>query len=544
MRSVSAIKSRFARLGKHIGHWPIPTRVPNTSESESTGTRSNSRNARPPDVSKLSSYKSDRVRGNVLADHGDALTDNTKSTPGTAHDKDVSEGNERLSPSELLAKVEMDLKEQGILDSKGRIPGVKRRPVSQHEYQLIQPTAPELTNVKSNPTNQVSGLPWVAEEVHFFARESPSKFPLGFINRGSFGSVFLLRHQSRGDLAALKIVKIGKGESSMLVQEVAALTRVRKHCNRFVLRQPLGVGDVIWTSDTGHLHLLFDLYLGDLHGYSGRQEVIDERLLGLVIAELHSGLSHIHRLGFIHKDLKPDNVLIDRDGHCVIADLGGCDLLPGISPTYPVSRYNAGVITPSYAAPEFYRWDENKRITYTQAVDLWSLGVTLCNLITNTIPKSPVPLSDADDKDDGYSLQAMGLEPDNIQKTLQESACPDGIIGVVIELCRIRHEKRLDLRGLDSRIREHGWDIPLGYYAPFPIDRSKSAVVLPKGPHSINFDAIKSGEDAAGAIAEFDAALTSCGLSVPKLGRFLPDHLMPKGGELQADKATNVLSPP
>jgi serine/threonine protein kinase len=136
-------------------------------------------------------------------------------------------------------------------------------------------------------------------------------------------------------------------------------------------------------------------------------------------------------LGFIHKDLKPDNVLIDRDGHCVIADLGGCDIFPGISPTYSVTTNSPGVITPVYAAPEFYQSDETGQVTYTQAVDLWSLGATLCNLITHTLPKR---LVQRDDEDDGYSPQALGLEPNNIRKTLGEFACPEAVIGVVIEV--------------------------------------------------------------------------------------------------------------
>ena len=150
-------------------------------------------------------------------------------------------------------------------------------------------------------------------------------------------------------------------------------------------------------------------------------------------AKQHSGLAHIHGLGFIHKDLKPDNVLIDRDGHCVIADLGGCDIFPGISPTESVSGRDPGVITPEFAAPELYqRDDKTKRITYTQAVDLWSLGATLCELITHDLPKQLGRPGESEE--DAYSLKALGLEPDNIFATLKSFACPDGIVEVVMEV--------------------------------------------------------------------------------------------------------------
>jgi hypothetical protein len=55
----------------------------------------------------------------------------------------------------------------------------------------------------------------------------------------------------------LKVVKLGQGYSNSFVPEIAALTRLRGRSNRFVVRQPVGVGDVMWTSDSGHLHLLF-----------------------------------------------------------------------------------------------------------------------------------------------------------------------------------------------------------------------------------------------------------------------------------------------
>jgi serine/threonine protein kinase len=86
-----------------------------------------------------------------------------------------------------------------------------------------------------------------------------------------------------------------------------------------------------------------------------------------------------------------------------------------------------------YAAPEFFQRDEGGLIGYSQAVDLWSLGATLCELITHTIPRS-LTRTERDNGDDGYSLQALGLESGNISKTLGQFACPDCIIDVVMEV--------------------------------------------------------------------------------------------------------------
>jgi hypothetical protein len=153
----------------------------------------------------------------------------------------------------------MVLEEHGILpeipDLSSGVPQAKQHRTPQHQ-QPIQPKAPEITNVRSIPTNPVPAIPWIAEEV-LFKNNSRYKCPSGFIDSGSYGSIFLVRHRSKGDLAALKVVKIEKGYSDIHVGEVGALTRIRGKSNRFVVRQPLGVGDVMWTSDSGHLHLLF-----------------------------------------------------------------------------------------------------------------------------------------------------------------------------------------------------------------------------------------------------------------------------------------------
>jgi hypothetical protein len=61
----------------------------------------------------------------------------------------------------------------------------------------------------------------------------------------------------------------------------------------------------------------------------------------------------------------------------------------------------------------------------------------------------------------------------------------------------------------------------------FPVDSTKSAVVLPSGPSSIDEDAMGTAGHAAG-IAEFDTALKELGLSVPKLARFRPQQAKPQ----------------
>jgi serine/threonine protein kinase len=137
-------------------------------------------------------------------------------------------------------------------------------------------------------------------------------------------------------------------------------------------------------------------------------------------------------MGFIHKDIKPDNILIDRDGHCVIADLGGCDLVAGITPDTPVIKRSAGVVTYTYSAPELNEVDETGQVAYTHAVDSWSLGATLCSLITPSLPRIVESSGDAMPK---YSIQALGLDRRNIFATLEKYGCPLNVINIITAVC-------------------------------------------------------------------------------------------------------------
>jgi hypothetical protein len=267
MSSVKAIKSRLARFGRRLEHLHASVRFSKSREIKPTTSNTRAIQPRTSSVSDLSPYNSIEAHrdDNRLNDPQGGPTNNKSGTRTleTGHTNDAvqvtennSEGRNRLYPSALFGRSEVEAGLKVLSDFTDRFSGVLPGRESQR-HQSTQPSSLKVTPVvKSNPTTSISLPPWVAEKVHF-VQEFGHKFPPGFINRGSFGSVFLVRHKSRGDLAALKIVKIGKGDSDFLAKEIAALMRIREGSNRFVLRQPLGVGDVIWTSDSGHLHLLF-----------------------------------------------------------------------------------------------------------------------------------------------------------------------------------------------------------------------------------------------------------------------------------------------
>ena len=90
-------------------------------------------------------------------------------------------------------------------------------------------------------------------------------------------------------------------------------------------------------------------------------------------AELLCGLRYIHSMGLAYRDMKPENVLIDRSGHVVIADFGYVKELEDDGRCY------TKVGTPHYLAPEIL--DMHSNSGYTQAVDWWSWGCVLYEMM-------------------------------------------------------------------------------------------------------------------------------------------------------------------
>ena len=75
--------------------------------------------------------------------------------------------------------------------------------------------------------------------------------------------------------------------------------------------------------DTQHLYIVMDFFPGgDLFSIIEKEEGLDETAVKFYLAEIASGLNDLHCLGFVHRDVKPENVLIAGSGHVRLVDFG------------------------------------------------------------------------------------------------------------------------------------------------------------------------------------------------------------------------------
>ena len=144
--------------------------------------------------------------------------------------------------------------------------------------------------------------------------------PLAIIGRGAFGEVRVCRHKKTKEVVAIKKLKKFEMINKNQVKHVRAE------------RDILTVADNEWVvelkasfQDENHLYLVMEfLQGGDLMTLLIEKEILSEEMSRFYMAEMVLAIESVHNLNYIHRDLKPDNLIIGRDGHMKLSDFGLC----------------------------------------------------------------------------------------------------------------------------------------------------------------------------------------------------------------------------
>lgn len=164
---------------------------------------------------------------------------------------------------------------------------------------------------------------------------------ISMIGRGAFGEVFLVRHRASGAHYAMK--KLPK--KKMMDKGTANHAWSERHV-LVAANHPFVCNLCFAFQSNDHLYLVME-YLagGDLMNLLIARDTLTEEESRFYVAEMVVAIDTIHKLGFIHRDVKPDNMLIDKNGHLKLSDFGLCKSFTVDVDTLPVA-------TMSSSAPE------------------------------------------------------------------------------------------------------------------------------------------------------------------------------------------------
>ena len=115
------------------------------------------------------------------------------------------------------------------------------------------------------------------------------------------------------------------------------------------------------------------------------------------LAEIVLAIEDLHKQNIIYRDLKPENVLIDSEGHIRLIDFGFAKIMKNIKQDR--AKTNCG--TPGYAAPEVMMG-----IEYNYKADIWSIGILMCEMVGGCTPFQSK--EDADSPISSRAKQARG----------------------------------------------------------------------------------------------------------------------------------------
>ena len=209
---------------------------------------------------------------------------------------------------------------------------------------------------------------------------------LSIIGRGAFGEVHVCREIKTGKIYAVKKIKkdvlLEKNQIIHIRSEQQFMSKVKS---------PWIVDLKASFQEDDYLYLIMEFCQGgDFMNLLIKKDILMEEEARFYTAELILAVESIHKLDCIHRDIKPDNILIDKNGHIKLSDFGLAKISEKLvqpqnfknSKNRPTHQKNYSCVgTAYYVAPEVL-----KKTGYSEDIDWWSVGVILFEMLVGYAP--------------------------------------------------------------------------------------------------------------------------------------------------------------
>eukprot|EP00420_Gonyaulax_spinifera_P038131 CAMPEP_0197884456 /NCGR_PEP_ID=MMETSP1439-20131203/10898_1 /TAXON_ID=66791 /ORGANISM="Gonyaulax spinifera, Strain CCMP409" /LENGTH=459 /DNA_ID=CAMNT_0043504189 /DNA_START=47 /DNA_END=1426 /DNA_ORIENTATION=+ len=215
--------------------------------------------------------------------------------------------------------------------------------------------------------------------------------PVRVIGQGSYGTVHLVKHRGTDEYLALKqMAKARYSKKNLRERAYAEREILAEARNRWFVELKMTFQD----AENVYMAMEF-LQGGDLCTHLEHKLRFSKEETAFYMAELLQAIDVVHRAGFVHRDVKPDNVVLDSRGHLKLLDFGLCKADPGATveqeaeakpaasgklPSTRRQRLKSQVGTPQYMSPEAYRG------AMGPAGDLWALGIMAFECLYGSVP--------------------------------------------------------------------------------------------------------------------------------------------------------------
>lgn len=211
------------------------------------------------------------------------------------------------------------------------------------------------------------------------------------LGEGAYGRVFKAADKHTTEKVALKVIKL-----SLSAEGIPSST-IREICFLRTLQHPgiVNLKDVVLSEK--RIVLVFDYMKSDLRNYLDVNPIPQEGIIKKFLVQILRAIHYCHSARIVHRDIKPQNILLDTAGNALIADFG-------LSRNFqvPFKPYTLSVQTLWYRAPELLSGGKK----YNTAIDIWSVGCLFAEMLSGS-PRFP----GMSEKDTLYMIYQLLVDP-------------------------------------------------------------------------------------------------------------------------------------